>query len=61
MSKRQLENESKCNSENNPKIPDYNLQKPKAVSNAKVDRLGSKTAPIEADFVNIYMFLIILT
>jgi hypothetical protein len=32
-------------------LSDPNLLKPKVISNAKVDRLGSKTAPIEADFV----------
>lgn len=50
MNKKQFENESK---KLFFKSLDLNLQKPKPVSNSKVDRYGSKTAPIEADFVKI--------
>lgn len=46
MSKRNLEFDSKLTSN-----PDSTLQKPKVISSQKVDRLGSKTAPIETEFV----------
>jgi hypothetical protein len=40
--------------ESNPKyILDANIQRPKVVPSQKVDRNGSKTAPIETDFVRI--------
>ncbi len=53
MSKKNLEYDSKINSKKYL-ILDSNVQKPKAISGHKQDRLGSKTAPIETDFVNIF-------
>ncbi len=49
MNKKQVDNESKILTDEGSF-----LQKPKAVTSAKVDPARSKTAPIEADFVRIF-------